>query len=45
MEVNRAMMKLKGDDKVSEAEKAPKLAELQKEFDQLGQRIAALQKK
>src|SRR5262245_22757729 len=44
MEVNRALMKLKGDDKVPETEKAPKLAELQKEFDQLSQQIAALKK-
>jgi phosphonate transport system substrate-binding protein len=40
MEVNRAIMKLKGD----ETEKAPKLAELQKEFDELGKQIAALKK-
>ena len=42
MEVNRSIMKLKGDEKVAEAEKAAKLAELQKEFDQLGKQIAAL---
>ena len=44
MEVNRAIMKLKGDEKVPEAEKTAKLAELQKEFDQLSQQIAALKK-
>jgi phosphonate transport system substrate-binding protein len=42
MEVNRAIMKLKADEKTAEAEKAPKLVELQKEFDQLSQQIAAL---
>jgi phosphonate transport system substrate-binding protein len=44
MEVNRAIMKLKGDDKVAEAEKTDKLAELQKQFDALGKQIAALKK-
>jgi phosphonate transport system substrate-binding protein len=44
MEVNRSIMKLKGDEKVAEAEKAAKLSELQSEFDQLGKQIAALRK-
>jgi phosphonate transport system substrate-binding protein len=44
MEVNRAIMKLKGDEKVPEADKTGRLAELQKEFDQLSQQIAALKK-
>jgi phosphonate transport system substrate-binding protein len=44
MEVNRAIMKLKGDEKVPEADKTARLAELQKEFDQLSQQIAALKK-
>jgi len=44
MEVNRALMKLKGDETVPEAEKAAKVAELQKRFDELGTQIAALRK-
>ena len=34
-------MKLKGDDKIADTEKKTKLAALQKEFDDLGKRIAA----
>jgi phosphonate transport system substrate-binding protein len=41
MEVNKAIMKLKGDDKIADTEKKTKLAALQKEFDDLGKRIAA----
>jgi len=44
MEVNRAITKLKADEKVAEAEKTAKLAELQKQFDDLGKQIAALKK-
>lgn len=44
MEVNKEMMKLKADDKVAEGEKTAKLAELQKQFDQLDKQIAALSK-
>ena len=44
MEVNRAILKLKVDEKVAAGEKEAKLAQLQKEFDQLGKQIAALKK-
>jgi phosphonate transport system substrate-binding protein len=44
MEVNRTLMKLKGDESVPEAEKAAKVAELQKKFEELGQQIEALKK-
>jgi hypothetical protein len=44
MEVNRAIMKLKGDEKTPEAERTAKLAELQKQFDELSKQIAALKK-
>src|SRR5262249_32289776 len=44
MEVNRTLMKLKGDETVPEAEKAPKLSELQKKSEELGQQIEALKK-
>ena len=44
MEVNKSIMKLKADDKVSEAEKTTKIAALQKEFDTLGKQIAAMKK-
>lgn len=42
MEVNRAIMKLQGDEKVSVEEKTAKLAELQKQFSDLGKQIASL---
>jgi phosphonate transport system substrate-binding protein len=44
MNVNRLIMKLKGDEKVPAGEKAAKLGELQKQFDDLGKQIAALKK-
>jgi phosphonate transport system substrate-binding protein len=44
MEVNRAIMKLKGDEKLPEAERTAKLAELQKQFDEIGKQIAAVKK-
>jgi len=44
MEVNRAILKLKADEKVAAGDKEAKLAQLQKEFDQLGKQIAALKK-
>ena len=37
MEVNKEIMKLKGDEKIAAAEKTPKLAELEKQFAELGQ--------
>ena len=36
-------MKLKGDEKIADADKTAKLAELQKQFAELGQQIDALQ--
>jgi phosphonate transport system substrate-binding protein len=44
MEVNKAIMKIKGDEKISAAEKGPQLAELQKQFDEIGKKIAAMSK-
>ena len=44
MEVNREIMKLKGDEKVAAAEKATKLAELEKQFTDLDKQIASLKK-
>jgi phosphonate transport system substrate-binding protein len=44
MELNKTIMKLKGDEKIAEAEKSSKLAELQKEFDRLGVQIASMKK-
>lgn len=44
MELNKTIMKIKGDEKIAAAEKTSKLAELQKEFDQLGQQIASMKK-
>jgi phosphonate transport system substrate-binding protein len=44
MEVNKTIMKIKGDEKIAEGEKTSKLAELQKEFDQLGKQIASMKK-
>jgi phosphonate transport system substrate-binding protein len=42
MEVNRALAKLKADASIAEADKQAQVAELQKEFDELGRKIAAL---
>jgi phosphonate transport system substrate-binding protein len=44
MEVNKAILKIKGDEKLSDAERTAKLAELQKQFDEFGKQIAALKK-
>jgi phosphonate transport system substrate-binding protein len=42
MEVNKALAKVKADTGMAEADKKAQLAELQREFDELGKRIAAL---
>jgi phosphonate transport system substrate-binding protein len=44
MEVNRSILKIKGDEKMPDAERAAKLAELQTQFDALDKQIAALKK-
>ena len=44
MEVSKALAKLKSDAGVAEADKNAKVAELEKEFDELGKRIAAMPK-
>jgi phosphonate transport system substrate-binding protein len=44
MEVNRAIMKLQGDEKVAAEEKATKLADLQKQFSELDRQLASLKK-
>lgn len=44
MEVNKEIMKLKGDEKVAAAEKATKLAELEKQFAEIGKQIASLKR-
>jgi phosphonate transport system substrate-binding protein len=41
MEVNKALAKLKADTSVAEADKNAQVAELQKQFDELGKKIAA----
>lgn len=42
MELNKEIMKLKGDEKVAAADKATKLAELEKQFTELSKQIASL---
>lgn len=44
MEVNKKMAKIKADSKMSDADKKAKLDALQKQFEKLGQEIAALKK-
>ena len=44
MELNKTIMKIKGDEKLADAEQDTKLAELQKEFDQLDKQIASMKK-
>ncbi len=44
MEVNKSILKIKGDTKLSEADKTSQVAELQKKFDEIGQQLAALKK-
>ena len=41
MELNKEIMKLKGDEKVAAADKATKLAELEKQFTELSKQIAS----
>jgi ribosome recycling factor len=42
MEVNKEISKIKSDNKMPEADKKAKIAELQKRFDELGEKIAKL---
>ena len=42
MEVNKTLAKLKADTSIAEADKQAQVAELQKEFDELGKKIATL---
>jgi phosphonate transport system substrate-binding protein len=42
MEVNKALAKVKADTSIAEADKQAQVAELQKEFDELGKKIAAV---
>ncbi len=44
MEVNKSMMKLKGEEAAGDPKKKAELAELQKEFNDLGTQIAAMKK-
>lgn len=44
MEINRSILKIKGDEKISEADKQTQLASLQKKFDEIGAELAALKK-
>jgi phosphonate transport system substrate-binding protein len=44
MEINKSILKIKGDDKLSDADKKTQLAALQKKFDDIGAQIAALKK-
>jgi ABC-type multidrug transport system ATPase subunit len=44
MEVNKTLMKLKGEDAASDPKKQAEMAELQKEFDDLGRQIAQMKK-
>jgi phosphonate transport system substrate-binding protein len=44
MEVNRAILKIKGDEKMPDAERTTKLADLQKQFNELDKQITALKK-
>jgi hypothetical protein len=44
MEVSKALAKLKSDAGVADAGKNAKVAELEKEFDELGKKIAAMPK-
>ena len=44
MEINRSILKVKGDEKLSEADKQTQLASLQKKFDEIGAELAALKK-
>jgi phosphonate transport system substrate-binding protein len=44
MEVNKSIMKIMGDAKISDADKRTQVAALQKQFDEIGQQLAALKK-
>jgi phosphonate transport system substrate-binding protein len=44
MEINRSILKVKGDDKLANADRTRQLADLQKKFDDLGAQLAALKK-
>jgi phosphonate transport system substrate-binding protein len=44
MEVNKSLMKLKGEETAADPKKQAEVAELQKEFDALGRQIASLKK-
>jgi phosphonate transport system substrate-binding protein len=44
MEINRSILKIKGDDKIADADKKTQLAELQAKFDEIGKQLAALKK-
>lgn len=44
MEVNKALLKVKSDAKLSDAERQSKVAELQKAFDEIGRKLATLKK-
>ncbi len=44
MEVNKTILKIRGDDKLSATDKQTQLASLQKEFDELGKQISAMKK-
>ena len=44
MEVNKEIMKLKGDEKTAAADKTAKLAELEKQLDEIGRQIDACKK-
>ena len=44
MELNREIMKLKGDEKIAAADKTAKLAELEKQFAEVGRQIDARKK-
>jgi phosphonate transport system substrate-binding protein len=44
MEVNRSILKIKGDEKLSEADRTSQLAALQKKFDEISAQLASLKK-
>lgn len=44
MEINKSILRVKGDAKLSDADKTAQVAELQKKFDEIGQQLASLKK-
>ena len=44
MEVNKSILKIRGDAKLSEADKTAQVTALQKKFDEIGAQLAALKK-